>query len=108
PKILDFIPLCDLPPVNNVGRLACKISQLASDHVSKRCIVASARGKLMPDQVVLRQIFDDDCIFGHGGVPHSDEIREFQSDGIRARTQQGWSCRWSTHRESRSITQPLD
>ena len=39
PKFLDLIPLHDLATTNDVGRLACKVTDFASDDVAQRRVL---------------------------------------------------------------------
>src|SRR5262249_13393550 len=64
PEFLDLVALDDLPAVEQIVRLAQKISRLSSDDVPQRRITLTLIGPVT-DQIPLRQIF-----YRYGDIGH--------------------------------------
>src|SRR5258706_14133724 len=62
PKLLDFIPLNDLPALGKVDGFAHKVLRFSRQHLTKSRVL---RILVMSKQVLLRQIFDANDVIGH-------------------------------------------
>jgi hypothetical protein len=66
-----------LPAAHEVGRFARKTTGLAPDDIGQRCLLVTRfRAELVPKQIALGQVLDDDGVLRHSGDPLLNKVRK--------------------------------
>ena len=66
-----------LPAAHEVGRFARKTTGLAPDDIGQRCLLVTRfRAELVPKQIALGQVLEDDGVLRHSGDPLLNKVRK--------------------------------